>query len=284
MTVVPPRIVVRHLAGPAAPRVTAAADGPVVVVGPSLGTSVARLWRSAAADLAAALPGARVVGWDLPGHGASPAARAPFGLADLARSVLTAVDEGAGSRASYLMAGDSVGGAVALQTALDHPDRVASVAMLCSAARFGTPEAWTERAALVRAQGMDPMVASSPGRWFGSRVRSFPPVEVRAVLADLAAVDPESYALVCEALAGYDARDRLAELSVPLLAVAGADDVVTPPSSHQVVAATVPHGRFAVLRGVGHLAPFEDPMRTASLLREHFAGAGRAVGAVGGKA
>jgi len=38
--------------------------------------------------------------------------------------------------------------------------------------------------------------------------------------------DDESYALVCEALAAFDVRDDLGAISVPLLVLVGADDVV----------------------------------------------------------
>lgn len=243
---------------------------PVLVLGPSLGTRVDRLWTSVAAQVG----DLHVLGWDLPGHGRSPASSAGFGIDDLAESVLAAVDDVVGvpaTRTPYLYAGDSVGGAVGLQLVLEHRERFRAAAVLCSAARFGTPEAWSERAALVRAEGMAPLVATAPDRWFGSRQRSGQGTEVRSALEDLAAVDPESYAQVCEAIGAFDVTGRLGEVSTPLLAVAGADDVVTPPAGHQDLVGRVCAGRFAVLRGVGHLAPLEDAKRTAALLREHFA-------------
>jgi pimeloyl-ACP methyl ester carboxylesterase len=87
---------------------------------------------------------------------------------------------------------------------------------------------------------------------------------------DLATVDPESYTLVCEALGRFDVTARLNEIRTPFLAIAGADDEVTPAAQHQQLAGAITNGRFAVLRGVGHLAPLEDPARTVALLREHF--------------
>ena len=154
-----PPVAVTHLGGDT--------GNPVLVVGPSLGTFVDRLWGEVARVLGEDF---HVLGWDLPGHGRSAATTTPFDLAALAASVLGAVEE-AGGAGPYLYAGDSVGGAVGLQLALDHPDRVGALAVLCSAARFGTPEPWAERAALVRREGMAPMVESSPGRWFGTLVR-----------------------------------------------------------------------------------------------------------------
>ncbi|MBM7518813.1 alpha/beta fold hydrolase [Nocardioides nitrophenolicus] len=253
-----PSIAVRHLAGQP--------GRPLLVVGPSLGTTVDRLW----GPVASALPGWNVLGWDLPGHGASPAVdrlTPGFSMAGLAAAVLAAVSDAAGRDVAFAYAGDSVGGAVGLQLALDHPLRVTSLAVLCSEAAFGTWSTWPERAALVRASGMDPMVASSPARWFGSRVGEADPRRAAAA-ADLAAVDPESYARVCEALAGFDVRSRLGTVSVPLLAVAGADDVATPPAALEALAAGVPDGRVEVLAGVGHLAPYEAPEEVAALLAE----------------
>jgi 3-oxoadipate enol-lactonase/3-oxoadipate enol-lactonase/4-carboxymuconolactone decarboxylase len=243
---------------------------PPLVVGPSLGTTVDRLW----SGVAAALPDWSVLGWDLPGHGASPPVdrSAPgFTLASLADAVLASVADVVGD-VPFAYAGDSIGGAVGLQLALDHPDRVTSLAVLCSAAAFGAPAAWHERAALVRVEGMAPMLSSSPGRWFGSAVRTASETgddrRIADAVADLAAVDAESYARACEALAGFDVRPRLGGLDVPLLAVAGADDLPTPPSTMAELVAAVRSGRLEVLAGVGHLAPYEAPEEVAALLAE----------------
>lgn len=253
-----PTIELRHLSG--------TPGRPLLVVGPSLGTTVDRLW----GPVAGLLEGWNVLGWDLPGHGHSPAAdrlTPGFSMAELAAAVLAAVTDAAGPDTAFAYAGDSIGGAVGVQLALDAPEQVTAVASLCSAAVFGTPAPWHERAALVRAEGMAPMVASSPARWFAPAVTASADGRVQDALRDLAAVDPEGYARCCEALAGFDVRDRLGTVGVPLLAVAGADDVATPTPVLAELAAGVPDGRLEVLDGVGHLAPYEDPVATAALLR-----------------
>ena len=105
-----PRLVGTDFGGPA--------DAPLLLLGPSLGTSADTLWAPAARHLRAHL---RVVAWDLPGHGRSPAAE-PFTIADLAAAVLALADRLGAETFHY--AGDSVGGAVGLQLLLDAPHRV----------------------------------------------------------------------------------------------------------------------------------------------------------------
>jgi len=263
----PPQVAVTSLAGRPGNR--------VLVVGPSLGTRVETLWGSAAESLAERA-GVHVVGWDLPGHGTSPTAAQRFSLAQLGEGVLDALDaldralEPTSREEAWLVAGDSVGGAVSLLLLLDHPERFAAGAVLCSSAKFGVPQGWADRAALVRSEGMGPMVASAPGRWFGTRVADHPTDRSRSVVAELHDVDPEGYAQVCDAIAGYDLTSELGRIRTPLLAVAGADDVATPPEGMGELAARVPGGRLRILPGVGHLAPLEDPDGTAFLLEDHF--------------
>ncbi len=102
------------------------AELPLLVLGPSLGTSAATLWTECARGLTDHFD---VVAWDLPGHGYNHTVREEsFTVAELAQGVLRVVDEILEQRAevggSFAYAGDSVGGCVGLQLLLDHPERV----------------------------------------------------------------------------------------------------------------------------------------------------------------
>lgn len=238
----------------------------VVIVGPSLGTRVERLWSMAAGLLS----GYRVIGWDLPGHGRSAPVTQSFTTKELADAVLRAVDTVVGADTPLRYAGDSFGGCVGLQLVLDHPDRVAAAAILCSGAKIATAEVWRERVDLVRREGLAPVQQASAERWFGDRVKTRPTDESRAVVDELADVDAASYCAACEALGEFDVRDRLSGIQVPLLAVAGSDDLVTTPEQNRELAGQTPGARFEVLPGVGHLAPLEDPAATVALLEQHF--------------
>ena len=253
-------------------------DLPLLVLGPSLGTSATTLW-SAVADRLAGV--AHCVGWDLPGHGTNrlPLATAEPTMADLAADVLRVVDEVAGPGAPFHCAGDSVGGAVGLQLLLDAPDRVRSATLLCTGARIGTAASWAARIEQVLASGTPSLVAASAERWFAPGFLEREPARGSALLHALSDADEEGYAAVCRALAAFDVVDRLGEVRAPVLAVAGAHDVATPPDLLRQVAEGVPDGRLVVLDDVAHLAPAEAPGTVADLLREQLAAVAQEVGA-----
>lgn len=237
--------------------------GPLLLLGPSLGTSAATLWGGAAQRLTAH---ARVVGWDLPGHGRSGPAE-PFTIIDLAAAVLDLADRFGAERFHY--AGDSVGGCVGLQLALDMPERVTSATLLCTGSVIGSEKGWRERATTVRADGIAPMIAAAAERWFADGFTARQPGVSAALLDSLSHTDPASYAQICEVLATFDVTQRLSEIVTPVLAVAGRDDVPTPPESLQRLASGVKDGEFVVLDGVGHLAPAEAPAEVAALIAAH---------------
>lgn len=236
----------------------------LLLLGPSLGTDVETLWGEAVRRLGG---GVEVVGWDLPGHGRSPAATGSFSVADLADVVRARAGElAAGRPTSY--AGVSVGGAVGFLLAAD-PGPVRRVATLASAPRLGEPPTWAERADLVRRAGTSAVVEGSAGRWFAPGFLERDPATGNALLLRLREVDDESYALTCEALAGYDARPFLDTIALPMTIVAGEHDPVVPPDLAAAAADAVAGARLEVMAGVAHLPPAEAPDATAALLTTH---------------
>lgn len=247
---------------------------PLLVLGPSLGTSASTLWTACAAGLTDVFD---VLAWDLPGHGHNTSVPdEPFTMADLARGVLTVVNDvleqrgEAGGRFAY--AGDSVGGAVGLQLLLDVPERVEGAVLLCTGAQIGEPASWAARIEQVRASGTPALVAGSAERWFGPGFLEREPAAGSALLHALQDAVDDGYALVCQALAEFDVRDRLGEVAAPVLAVAGAVDVATPPAKLGEIADGVRDGRLVVLDEVAHLAPAEAPGTVAALIRQHLLG------------
>jgi 3-oxoadipate enol-lactonase/4-carboxymuconolactone decarboxylase len=235
-----------------------------LVLGPSLGTSADACWGACAALLREEF---EVVAWELPGHGLSGGADAgsvPEGLtiADLAGRVLEQVD------GPFLYAGDSVGGEVGLQLLLDAPHRVLGAVLCCTGAKIGDEAIWRDRVAQVRASGTASLVTASAQRWFADGFLEREPECASALLHSLRETDDEGYLAVCGAIAAFDVRDRLAEITSPVVAVAGAEDPVCPPDLLREIADGVKDGRLVVLDGVSHQAPAERPGEVAALIRE----------------
>ncbi|CAN5249682.1 3-oxoadipate enol-lactonase [soil metagenome] len=249
------------------PVASGAPDAELLVLGPSLGTTTS-LWQPLLAELSQEF---RVLRFDLPGHGASPRPTGAFTMAELAESVLALVDSVGGGAFHY--AGVSMGGAVGLQLALDHPQRLRSLSVLCSGPKIGTAEGWDARAGQVRASGTASLIASSAERWFaaGSLERS-PGLTARA-LNELLDIDDESYALSCAALGLFDVRDRLGELTAPSLCVAGEFDLATPPELVEGLAEAI-DARYVLIGSAGHLPTLEHPHTVAAVILEHLQGIG----------
>lgn len=239
-------------------------EAPLLVLGASLGTSSV-LWENVVPALTERY---RVAVADMPGHGASAPAREPFTIGGIADAVAQAV-EGLGE-GRILYAGVSLGGAVGLELLLRHPGLVRAAAIIASGAELGEPQGWRDRAAQVRAQSTSSLIIQSAQRWFAPGSIERNPVITGRLLHALQDTDDESYALCCEALAQYDVRELLGDIAVPVLAVWGAHDEVTPESSLRLVAEGVRDGRAVGLAEASHLPPADDADGTAEVLRRFF--------------
>ncbi|MGW0808717.1 bifunctional 3-oxoadipate enol-lactonase/4-carboxymuconolactone decarboxylase PcaDC [Nonomuraea sp. NPDC002799] len=238
-------------------------DGPEhglpLILGPSLGTS-ARVWDP---QLAALTRTFRVLRFDLPGHDGSPAhggAGSELTMEALADDVLEVAAAHGMERFHY--AGISIGGAIGATLAARHPGKLLSLAMICSSARFGEPEAWRERARLVREKGTAPLREASAARWFAG------PAD-QALLDDLGRTDPAGYAACCDALAGYDVRGDLGTIDVPTLVLAGRDDPATPPAHARELADGIPGAALVEVPAAAHLANVDQPQRVTAALLAH---------------
>ncbi|MYX07624.1 3-oxoadipate enol-lactonase [Streptomyces sp. SID8375] len=247
-------------------------DAPPLLLGPSLGASLA-VWDPQLPSLARHH---RVIRWDLPGHGGTPigvlgdhGGPAPTTtVPGLARLVLGLADSLGVDRFAY--AGISLGGAVGAWLAAHHPERIASLALICSSARFGEPAGWQDRAALVREAGLGPIAEAAASRWFTPAFVSSP--QATALLdAVRRSVAPAGYAACCDALAAFDLRADLARITAPTLVVAGLADPATPPAHARELADGIADAGLLELSGAAHLANVERPAPVLAALLDHLA-------------
>ncbi len=255
-------------------RADGSASAPPLVLLNSLGTST-EMWTPVLGPL---LEQFRVIRVDHRGHGNSPAAPpgAPAMLADLADDLLALLDRVGLERVH--LAGLSLGGMVALRLAISHPERVGRLALLCTSPHLGPPAFWTERAAAARATGTGSIAPAVVTRWLTPGLAERDPELVAHLRAMMSAVDDESYAQCCEAIATMDLRADLGRIAAATLVVAGAEDVAVPAEDGPVLAAAIAGARFVRLAAAPHIATVEQPGSVAAVLIEHLTGDPRRAG------
>lgn len=248
------------------------ADAPPLVLLNSIG-STSDMWTPCLVPLAERF---RVLRLDTRGHGDSPPAPgAATTLADLAGDVIDTLDAIGADRVA--LAGLSLGGMVGQYLAIHHPNRISRLVLLCTSARTTDRTPWDERAATVRAGGMNTIADAVVGRWITPALADRDPALVTRLRDMVATADPESYARCCEAIAELDLVADLGRIAAPTLVVAAAGDPALPPPHQQVIADGVPGSRLEVVPDAAHVPTYEQPARVAQLLLSHFDSAGTQV-------
>jgi 3-oxoadipate enol-lactonase len=201
-----------------------------------------------------------VVRIDHPGHGGAPMEHVRDVRA-LARRVLDVVQA---DRFSFV--GVSLGGAVGMHLALEAPERLQRLVLAATSTRFGSPETWDERIALVRNSGMEAVADAVLPRWFTPAF-----ADVQRFRAMFVSTPPDVYVRYCEILREYDLRGRLGGIKAPTLAIAGAEDPTSPPDHLEAIVAEIPDARVVVVPRGAHLLNVERADEFNQALIAHLA-------------
>ncbi|MFG1819775.1 3-oxoadipate enol-lactonase [Kribbella sp. NPDC049174] len=238
---------------------TGPADAPVVLLGSSLGTTH-EMWAPQVGVLAERF---RVIAFDHRGHGESEAPPGPYTIDDLGGDVLELLDTLGVDQASYV--GISLGGAVGIWLAENAPDRFHRFALLCPpVSPADSAQTWTDRAATVRAEGTQAITDATLGRWF---LPDFPDVDpLRQQLLD---TPDEGYAACCEALGTTDLRDKLGDITAPVLLITTEQDTSVPPETVIPLASAIPGAHLEIIEDAAHLVTYSHPEVINPLLLAH---------------
>ena len=229
-------------------RIDGPEGAPTLVLSNSLGTTL-ELWD---AQIPAFAGPFRVLRYDQLGHGRSDVAPGPYSMDLLGRELLALLDTLGVARFSFC--GLSLGGAIGQWLGANASGRIDRLVLAGTSAYFGPPETWAERAALVRAEGLEPLADATMGRWF---TPAYPgTAHFREVFVS---TPPEGYAACCEALRDWDFRGELGGVTPPTHVVVGADDPATPPEAAQLIADGIPGAGVTVIPDAAHLLNVEQP-------------------------
>jgi pimeloyl-ACP methyl ester carboxylesterase len=222
-----------------------------------------------------------VIAYDHRGVGAStPLAGAVTikQMADDAAALLDALELD-----SVHVLGVSMGGMIAQELALEHPQRVRTLTLGCTycggeGSVLARPEDIQELAAAImsgdreRALRAGFAINISP-----AAAEADPELWTRMLeLAERRAVAVPVVMAQMQACMAHDTNARLEGLSMPTLVIHGSDDRLLPAANGELIAARVPGARLEILDGVGHMFWWEQPERSAELITDHALAAGRA--------
>lgn len=197
-----------------------------------------------------------VICYDTRGHGASSAPQGPYSLEQLGQDVVSLLDHLNIAKAAFC--GISMGGLTGQWLAIHKPERFNHVIVCNTAAKIGQEQAWQDRAALVREQGLAPIAATAASRWFTNPFIQSNPAVVAELSNDLGAGSPEGYANCCEALAKADVREQLSSIQIPVLIIAGQQDPVTTVADGQFMQQRIANSKLFEINA-SHISNIEQP-------------------------
>ncbi len=211
----------------------------------------------------------RLIVPDARGHGDSDAPPTPFDLDDLAGDVIELLR--AVGQPPALIVGCSMGGMMAQAIACNAPDLARGIVIANTAHRRDDQgRATMEQRAAQAEKGMPIVLPTTLSRWFDAQAMVAKPELVARAREWLLEADPIIHAWSWRAIRGLSYTDRLQALTVPALAIAGLRDQSTPVAAMQAMARDIPNCAYREIDS-GHLAPMEEPVRFAALLREFMA-------------
>jgi pimeloyl-ACP methyl ester carboxylesterase len=206
------------------------------------------------------LPYHRVFALDLPGHGKS-GGRGQQSISSYASSVIEWLESLNLPRAVFV--GHSMGAAIAMHLAIEHPEHVAGLGLIGASARIPVPDGLLADAlnptTFYKAVDTLAELAYSPAA---------SPRQVELASSRMKEIRPSVLHgdfLACDA---FDATGQLSQIDVPTLVLCGADDRFTPPRYAQLLAGLIPGARLEIVFQAGHMVMLEQPQTVASLLAQ----------------
>jgi pimeloyl-ACP methyl ester carboxylesterase len=208
----------------------------------------------------AALSDVPCVALDLPGHGALIEQPGPdvMSVADYAAFVRTEIERRGLTGARVV--GHSLGGAIALQLALDAPDLVGGVGLVGTGARLRVLPHLLAAAQAGQMEAQPQLVGFgfAPGHEEARErfLREMEPVAPGTLYRDLAACD------------AFDCRDQLERITCSALVVVGTEDRLTPPKYATYLLDHLSQATLVEIAGAGHYLQHEAPEELAVALRD----------------
>jgi pimeloyl-ACP methyl ester carboxylesterase len=225
------------------------------------------MWREQVSEIGSHY---RIIAPDLCGHGESPAPERVYSMDEMADDVIELLDTLAPSE-RVVLGGLSMGGYVALALAARYPERLRGLILLDTRAAADTSEAARNREAsaqaVLAANSPSPVLEAMLPRLFSKTTLAQRPERVELIRSVIEGTSPQGIAGALRGMAiRPDRRADLAAIAVPTLVLVGEDDLITPPTEVKAMAEAIPHARLEIIPHAGHMAPYENPSATNTVI------------------
>lgn len=191
--------------------------------------------------------------WDARGYGDSDDYDGPLDFSAFSGDVLRVLDFFRAPKAHLV--GLSMGGRIARDFALRHPERIDTLTLANTHPGFDALSPGEVRRFVEERRNRTP---ESMRALLGSRAR---PEAYEALLASFAALRKPSYLKTLEASVAQDRAAPVENIRARTLVITGAEDRVYPPALARAMAQRIPGARLVELEGCGHLSNLEQPER-----------------------
>ncbi|MCA3315311.1 MAG: alpha/beta fold hydrolase [Roseomonas sp.] len=217
----------------------------------------------------------RVLRYDTRGHGLSEVVSSPYTMEQLADDMAGLIEH-VGIGPAHIV-GLSLGGMTAQVLALRRPELVRSLCLVATTAQppFHGREIWDERIAHLRAVGhFGKMFSGMMDRWLSMRFRRSNTHGFAQIRRMVMGTPVEGYIGCCEAIAGFDVRAALANITVPTLVIAGEEDSGTTVEDAEDIRVGISGAQLEVIHGARHLLNWCREEEFSGLLETWLSGVG----------
>jgi 3-oxoadipate enol-lactonase len=230
------------------------ANAPVVTLSHSLATNLS-MWDPQIPALASRY---RVLRYDTRGHGGTDAPGGAYSLDLLAEDLRELLRALRILRTHFV--GLSMGGMIGQLLGIQSPELLESLTLCDTSSRIPADARpmWEERIRMAEAQGMEPHIEPTIGRWFTPSFRQQHPAALDPVRAMIRSTNPAGYAGCCHAIKTLDLTDRIAAIATRTLIIVGEDDVGTPVAASRTIHERIRGSQLVILKSASHLSNIEQ--------------------------